>query len=148
MPYHCNTKQPLDSPPWLLAVSYTFLLMQNMYFITQKEMTQQLKNRKHKNCIESEWAWNTRVINEFYLWWPVMHFCFEKPCQWGASLYALFFLSLLCFGFLLPSCKSLVKVLLWQVKINRSRHYWQPCGTEEKRSERGHWRLSHSIPIQ
>jgi len=58
------------------------------------------------------------------------------------------FPSFFCFGFLLPSCKSLVKVLLWQVKINRSHHYWQPCGTEGKRSERGHRRLSHSIPIQ
>ncbi len=133
-------------------IDYTYLLMQNMYFITQKEMAQQLKNKKKRKniCIESDRVWEyTCVMNVFYLWQPVMHFCFEKPCQWEASLYALFFLSLLfCFGFLLPSCKSLVKVLLWQVKINRSRHYWQPCGTEEKRSEWGHRRLSHSIPIQ
>ncbi len=132
-------------------INYTYLLMQNMYFKTQKEMTQQPKNKNCKNVrIENERAWEyTCVINVFYLWRPVMHFCFEKPCQCEASLNVLFFLSLLfCFGFFLPSCKSLVKVLFWQVKIIWRRHYWQPCGTEEKRSERGQRRLSHSIPIQ
>jgi len=29
-------------------IVYTYLLMQNMYFIAQKEMLQQLKNRKRK----------------------------------------------------------------------------------------------------
>lgn len=38
-------------------IDYTYLLMQNMYFITQKEMTQQLKNKNCKNiCIESDRA--------------------------------------------------------------------------------------------
>ncbi len=38
-------------------INYTYLLMQNMYFKTQKEMTQQPKNKNCKNVrIENEWA--------------------------------------------------------------------------------------------
>lgn len=55
--------------------------MQNMYYIAQKKMTQQLKNRKRKNnCIESEQAWKYTcnecvlplMVSHAFLFWKAM----------------------------------------------------------------------------
>ncbi len=131
-------------------VNYIYLLMQNMCFITQKEMTQQLITKPQKHMYRKWTGMRIHMCNECVLPLTASHaFLFWKAMPVRGQFTCIVYLSLLfCFSFLLPSCKSLVKVLLWQVKINRSRHYWQPCGTEEKRSERGHRRLRHSIPIQ
>lgn len=61
-------------------------------------------------------------------------------------LVCLFFSS--CFAFLSSSCKSLVRVLLWQVKISRSHCHWQPCRIGGERWPRGQRQWSYSIPMQ
>lgn len=92
-----------------------------MYFIPQK-MTPPDSEIKHAKQAQRK------------LTGVKIHMC--NVCVSAAffNMNALFFHSLpfFCFGFLFPSCKSLVKVLLWQVKINRSHRYWKPCGTEGK----------------